>query len=123
MQKEVKIILAEKLEKEYIELNKIVSKEKKESIDSSFHQTLLRAINKNKDLLKINPFYGDPLKKKLIPRQLMQKYDIDNLWRIELPGYWRMLYSLTGNEVRIICFVLEICNHERYNKLFGYKRK
>ena len=123
MDKEVKIILSKQLEKEYEELNQIISNEIKKGGKSSFHQTLFRAINNNKKLLKINPFYGNPIFKKLIPKEFLKKYEIDNLWRIELPGYWRMLYSITGNEIRIICFILEICDHKKYNKLFGYKRK
>ncbi|MBU1129386.1 MAG: hypothetical protein KJ949_02020 [Nanoarchaeota archaeon] len=123
MNKEIKIILSKELEKQYEELNKIISNEIKKGSANSFHQTLFKAINKTKELLKINPFYGNPISKKLIPKEFIKKYEVDNLWRVELPGYWRMLYSITGNEIKIICFILKICDHKKYNKLFGYKRK
>ncbi|MFZ2455999.1 MAG: hypothetical protein WAX07_05945 [Candidatus Altiarchaeia archaeon] len=48
-----------------------------------------------------------------------------NLFRIELPNYWRMLYTLTSGEsqIEIIAFVLDIMNHRNYDKKFGYKKK
>ena len=50
-------------------------------------------------------------------------YDVDNLWVADLTGYWRMLYTLKGSEIEILCFVLEIVDHERYDKIFGYRKK
>ena len=34
------------------------------------------------------------------------------------------LYSLTDGdfEIEIIAFILDIINHKKYNKLFGYKK-
>lgn len=48
---------------------------------------------------------------------------VSNLFRVELTGYWRMLYSLEGNRIEIIAFVLYLIDHPAYDKLFGYKRK
>jgi len=31
------------------------------------------------------------------------------------------MYTITGDEVEIIAFVLDIFNHKDYDKLFGYK--
>ena len=38
---------------------------------------------------------------------------------------WRMLYTLTNGEteIEIIAFVLDIMDHDKYNKKFGYKKK
>ena len=119
--KEVKIKLSEEADKVYQELNKIVGKEKLNGINSSFHQTLLRSINRVRDLLKQNPFAGDQVPKKLIPPKYIQKFDADNVWRIELADRWRLVYTITGNEVEIITFVIDIFNHRDYDKVFGYK--
>jgi len=63
------------------------------------------------------------LSKDLIPEEYKQKYSIKNLFRIELPAFWRMLYTLTNNEeIEIIAFVLDIIDHPNYNKKFGYKK-
>ncbi|MEK6886773.1 MAG: hypothetical protein AABW88_02995, partial [Nanoarchaeota archaeon] len=73
-----------------------------------------------KIILKNNPQYGDPLKKELIPENL-RKRGVQNLYRAELSNYWRMLYTVEGNTIEIFLFVLNIINHDEYNKLFGYK--
>jgi len=121
IKKPIKIIFSEKVTKDIENLNKEIYQEKKNQIESSFHQTLFRSIERTKELLRANPFYGDPLSKKLIPKELIKKYEIENLWRVELPNRWRLLYTITGNEIKIICFILDFMNHKKYNKLFGYK--
>ncbi len=119
--KEVSVRLSEEADKVYQELNKIVGEEKLKGIDSSFHQTLLRSINRVRDLLKQNPFVGDQVKKKQIPTKYIQKFDIDNIWRIELADRWRLVYTITGNQIEIITFVIDIFDHKDYDKVFGYK--
>lgn len=77
------------------------------------------------ELLKINPHYGDPIAKNFIPPVYKEKYDVTNLFRIELPNYWRMLYTLTNNEteIEIIAFILDLIDHSAYNKKFGYRKR
>ncbi|NQU78586.1 hypothetical protein HQ545_02355 [Candidatus Woesearchaeota archaeon] len=43
--------------------------------------------------------------------------------RVELVGYWRLLYTLIGDEVKVIAFILEFMDHAKYDKLFGYRKK
>lgn len=115
--KSVKIILSPEAEEVY---NFLVS----ESQNSKIENSILNAFIKKKDLVKINPHYGDPIAKKLIPKEYIEKYGITNLFRVELPNFWRMLYTLTNDEseVNIIGFVLDIIDHKDYNKKFGYKK-
>ena len=91
--------------------------------NSKIEQTILNAVNKKSELIKINPHYGNPIAKNKIPNEYREKYGITNLFRVELPNYWRMLYSLIDNEnkVEIIAFVLDIIDHQKYDKKFGYK--
>lgn len=119
--KEVGVRLSEEADKVYQELNKIVGEEKLKGIDSSFHQTLLRSIIRVRDLLKQNPFAGDQIKKKQIPQKYIQKFDVDNVWRIELADRWRLVYTITGNQIEIITFIMDIFDHKDYDKVFGYK--
>src|SRR3989344_1490922 len=119
--KEVLVRLSEEADKVYLELNRIVGEEKLKGIKSSFHQTLLRSINRVRDLLKQNPFAGDQVPKRLIPLKYIQKFDVDNVWRIELADRWRMVYTITGNQVEIITFIMDIFDHKNYDKVFGYK--
>jgi hypothetical protein len=34
-----------------------------------------------------------------------------------------MDYTLRNNEIEIIAFVLNIMDHDKYNKIYGYKKK
>ena len=119
--KEVSVRLSEEADKVYQELNKLVGEEKLKGIESSFHQTLLRSINRVRDLLKQNPFAGNQVPKRQIPPKYIQKFDIDNVWRIELADRWRLVYTITGNQVEIITFIMDIFDHKDYDKVFGYK--
>jgi hypothetical protein len=43
------------------------------------------------------------------------------VYRVELSNFYRALYTIKGNEVEIIVFLLTIKDHKKYNKLMGYK--
>ena len=95
----------------------------KESEHSKIEKSILKSIKQKVELIKANPHYGNPLPKRLIPKEYIERYGVTNLFRIELPNFWRMLYTLTEGEtkVEIIAFVIDIVNHKEYNKIFGYK--
>jgi hypothetical protein len=114
--KEVKVVLSRDAKKVYSYLNK-------ESEKSKIEKSILKAVNQKANFLKQNPHYGNPVAKRLIPKKLIKKYQLNNLFRIELPNFWRMLYTLSEGEskIEVIAFVLEICNHKDYNNLFKYK--
>ena len=57
----------------------------------------------------------------MIPKEYKIKYGVTNLFRIELPQFWRMLYTLTNGDIEIIAFVLDVIDHKTYDKKFGYK--
>jgi len=121
--REVRVKLSEEAAQVYEELRVFVEEEKNKRIKSSFHQTLLRSIERVKELLKENPFAGDQVPKRQIPSKYIKLYDIDNIWRIELSKFWRLVYTITGNQVEIITFVMDIFNHQEYDKVFGYRKK
>ncbi len=117
--KPVRVILIDDAKKAFIRLNEIAGMQTKTGKTNSPEIRLLKSIKTKIALIKENPFYGDNIKKDLIPK----KYNAPNLWRVELSNYWRMLYIIRGDEIEVICFILEIINHKKYNKLLGYKRK
>ena len=51
-------------------------------------KSLIRAIN----TLQEDAFSGRNVKKKLIPRELIHKYELNNLWIYNLRSGWRLLY-------------------------------
>jgi len=86
---------------------------------------LCNAIQKKIEILKTYPHYGNPISKNKFPQRLIDKFDITNLFRVELPFFWRMMYSLVQgeNKITIIIFIVIITDHKEYNRLFGYRRK
>ena len=108
--KEVRVFLKGEAQESYIELKKRNDKEA---------QSILKSIERIREILRANPQYGNPMPKRLIPPELI-KQGIQNLYRVELSNYWRMLYTIEGSNIEIFLFVLKIFNHKEYDKLFGY---
>ncbi|MBU0627871.1 MAG: hypothetical protein KKC75_01670 [Nanoarchaeota archaeon] len=123
MNKPVRVILLDNADAEYKRLNEIVGQQLKENKENTEEMQLLRSIKQKTEFVKANPFYGNNLPKVLIPEEYILKYKADNLWRVELINYWRMLYTIKGDQVEIICFVLDIMDHKGYDKKFGYKKR
>lgn len=121
--KATKVIITGSAKEEFNELNKVVGKEVTKGITSSEHQTLLNSVKQKIELLRDNPEYGINIPKRLIPKEYIKLYDVTNLWKVNLSNYWRMIYTIRGNEVEIISLILDIMNHDDYNKKFGYKKK
>jgi len=86
----------------------------------SAFETLYKALSGAfKDIMG-NPAAGIPLEKYRIPKELRSQ--ITNLWKYELPGGWRLIYSLAGNKITIIALILEWCDHKTYEKKYSGKR-
>jgi len=112
--KPVRVIFSPEAEEAYNKLN--------EAADSKIEKSILNAINKKKELIKANPHYGAPIAKDKIPEEYKRKYGVTNLFWVELPSFWRMLYTLTNeNEIEIIAFILDVIDHKGYSKKFRYK--
>jgi|SRR6266508_2987289 len=74
-----------------------------------------------RDRLARDPTAGDNIRKALIPRALMRRYGIENLWRIELPDGWRALYTIAARAgIRPQVRILRILTHKEYDRLLGY---
>lgn len=115
--KNIRVILSPEAQEVYKYLNENAESSKTERM-------ILKAVNQKIELIKQNIHYGDPIAKNLIPEEYKQKYGTTNLFRVELPAFWRMLYTLTNNEeIEIIIFVLDIVDHPTYDKKFGYRKQ
>lgn len=116
--KRIRLILSPEAETVYNYLNGCAEKSKAE-------RAILLAINKKCGLIKANPHYGNPVSHKLIPGEYKTKYGVKNLFRVELPDFWRMLYTLTDGEteIEIVAFVLDFISHPDYDKKFKYKKR
>lgn len=110
MGKEVNVIfLNEHMEKEFLNLSEECPLKKK----------IRRVIEK----IKENPAFGQPIAKRLIPKEYV-KQGVDNAYWVELSKGkgWRLIYSLTSEgQAKIIAIILEwFTRHKDYERRFKY---
>ena len=116
---------------EYLRLKEATSEEQAKGARGTFHQTLLRSIESKIALLKEHYDCGIQIPKRQIPPKYLREYEVTNLWKVDLAGYWRMIYTLNqpqrGEEeievLEIWLDVLDITDHKKYDKTFGYRKK
>jgi hypothetical protein len=113
----------------YLNLKKKAEEERKKGIISSFHQTLLKSIEDKIAILKNDYDSGIHIPRDMIGRKYIAQYEVTNLWKVNLSGGWRMIYTLKqpqreDTEVEILSIwldVLDIISHKEYDKIFGYR--
>tara|TARA_Y100000310_G_C20186742_1_gene580638 strand:- start:79 stop:456 length:378 start_codon:yes stop_codon:yes gene_type:complete len=120
--KKVSIELKDNALEAYNELNERIGEQREKGIETSEEITLWNGIQKAFDLIETNPFYGRNAKKNQIPDYYIRKYDTSNLFIVNLPSYWRMVYTLESDKVEIIAFILDIFDHKDYNKRFKFRK-
>ncbi|MBI4214453.1 hypothetical protein HY546_00505 [archaeon] len=84
--------------------------------DRSLNKLLTRAF----DDLKGNPFVGIKIPKRLWPKDYIQKFQVNNVWKYDLPNAWRLIYTIKGTSVEIIAVLLEWFDHKNYERRFNY---
>lgn len=77
-----------------------------------------RKLREHARRLREEPFLGDRIPRKRMPKPFR---GLPNLFRLELPGGWRALYTVAsrptvGTQIRIVW----IGDHRRYDRLPGY---
>ena len=71
--------------------------------------------------IRRNVFCGRNVKKNLIPKHFMRKYNLNNLWIYNLPEGWRLLYSVTSpDKIEVIAVILDWMSHKDYERLFNF---
>ncbi len=120
--KPVTVILAGNAKEEFNRLNQVVGEEIAKGVTKSDHQILLGSIKQKIEFLKENPQYGIHVPKDRIPKEYIIQYAVSNLWKVNLSGAWRMIYTINGRKVEIIALVLDIMDHKDYEKKFGYRK-
>ncbi len=70
-----------------------------------------------KEVFKENMFAGELIKKSQIPKQYIDRYNVNNLYRYSHPEGFRSCYTILNG-----CpYILDIMSHPEYDKVFGYK--
>lgn len=90
--------------------------EELEEKDKRLHKEIEKALN---DICR-DFTCGRNVKKKLIPKNLIKKYQINNLWIYNLRKDWRLIYSVSSDKVEVIAIVLDWMNHKEYERLFKF---
>jgi hypothetical protein len=119
----VKVIFVKEAEAEYRRLVELVKIERAKGIEKSDNQQLLRSIDEKVERLKYASDSGIQIPRKTFARKYVLNYEINNLWKMNLTNYWRLIYTLRGGEVEILCIVLDLIDHIEYNKIFGYRKR
>lgn len=83
-------------------------------------ERLYKEIQKALFDIRINAFCGRNVKKELIPKILIKKYELDNLWIYNLRKDWRLLYTVGSEEIGVIAVILNWMNHKDYERFFGF---
>ncbi|MBL7100663.1 MAG: hypothetical protein ISS23_01775 [Nanoarchaeota archaeon] len=122
MEKVVIVKFDSRAAKEYNKLQELIIQGKKAKKKPTYEQ-LLSSINTALRNIKADYKYGDLIPRKYITKKVIKRYGTDKIFRVRLIGYWRLLYTLAGDEVKIIAFVLEYMDHDAYNEIFGYRKK
>ncbi|MBU0665790.1 MAG: hypothetical protein KKB65_05165 [Nanoarchaeota archaeon] len=122
MKKEIEIRFEKVAYEKYHEIILAVETNKS-SRSKPNHESILNSINQKLDKLKLNPYAGDLISRKHLSKRTINFYGTDQLFKTSLIVYWRLIYTLIGEEAKIIVFILEYVNHEIYNKRFGYKKR
>lgn len=86
----------------------------------SDEKQLFVLINQAIENIKKNHTIGIAIPKRLIPKEYIKKYRIDNLWKYHLPKGWRLLYTVQGRSVNIVSIIVEWMDHKNYERRFKY---
>ncbi len=70
--------------------------------------------------LRENAFCATQIPKRLFPKEY-SAYGITNLWKYDVTGGWRLLYTVTAeNKIELISAILEWLDHKDYETRFHY---
>lgn len=61
-----------------------------------------------------------PRFKKALARWRARAGTVDNLWKLDLTGGWRVLYTVGSDGPLRVVLVLEVVDHAAYDRLLGY---
>lgn len=57
------------------------------AMENKFNRQLLKAVEREKENIRVNPHRGTQVQKQLIPKEYVTRYGVTNLWKINLPDF------------------------------------
>jgi len=83
---------------------------------------LKRAIDKGLGILRADMFAGERVRRQQIPRYYVDRYGVNNLYRLRLDRARRLCYTLAADQEGVKVVVLEVfSDHKSYSRRFGYR--
>ena len=73
--------------------------------------------------LKKDKIIGVHLQYKKIPKYYLDKHDVNAVYKVELPNSWRLIYGILTIHSEKSALMMELFNHDDYNKRFGFKKR
>ncbi len=86
------------------------------------HKTIARRIRSTRTVLLRDCLHGEVVKKSRLPRALVEKYRLENLYVEDLPSFWRLLYTIVRDRGERYVVIVEIVDHAAYSKWFPGRR-
>ena len=86
-------------------------------------RSIAKRAHRLKPLLLADCLHGEVVRKSAIPLVLRARHGLENLYVEDLPGFWRLLYTVVRREGRPIILVVEIVDHRDYDKWFPRRRR
>jgi hypothetical protein len=80
--------------------------------------SVARRVRGLKSVLLADCLHGEVVKKDRIPRGLEANYGLENLYIVDLPSFWRLLYTIVRDRGKRYIIVVEIVDHETYDQWF-----
>ncbi len=79
--------------------------------------SIAKRVRKLKPILLADALHGEVVKKPL-PKALVAKHGVENLYVEDLPSFWRLLYTIVRVDMKPHVVVVEIVDHKQYDKWF-----
>ena len=81
---------------------------------------LFKAVREVIENLRSDKIVGKRLIREQIPKYYLKKHDTNAVFKVDLPGYWRLIYGIVAIHGEKKALLMELFDHEGYNKRFGY---
>ena len=88
------------------------------TIDDHTANSILRRVEVLRGILLTDCLHGEVVKKHRIPSTLKLRYSVSNLYVEDLPGFWRLLYTVGRRQGKRFVVVIALVDHRKYSKWF-----